>query len=208
MPIDTPSGQIPLNLRPSHPFTYESFVETPSNMAALTLVRAWPKWPSPVLRLYGPIGSGKTHLGEAWALHTGGTFIDNADLMDEADLFNLINRALIGEVPGLLMASELLPRDWSIKMPDLLSRLLAAPEVELTEPDEASLESILRALFLQQGREVSRDVVIYILAHVDRSIDALRALVKTLDELAAVEKKDITKAFTAKYIKTNLELDL
>ncbi len=199
--------QIPFNLRPQQPYSFDNFVQTPANEAALKLVQAWPKWPSAAVRLYGPIGSGKTHLGRAWAAKTGGTFIDNADMEDEEMLFNLINRALIGDIPGLIVASELIPRDWDINMPDLQSRLLAMPEAALWEPDDESLEPIVRELFSQTGRSVSRDVVTYILKQSDRSIDALKALVLGLDELAQTEKKDVTKAFTAKFLK-RLKRDL
>ena len=59
--------QIPLNLRPDAPYSFQTFYETPSNQDALALVKAYPNWPSPILLLLGPKGSGKTHLGEAWA---------------------------------------------------------------------------------------------------------------------------------------------
>lgn len=203
MEIPDTTGQIPLNLRPDQNYSFDNFVQTPANEAALTLVQAWPNWPSAVLRLYGPFGSGKTHLGKAWAAKTGGTFVDDADLSDEADLFNQINRALIGDIPGLLLASELSPKAWETKLPDLKSRLLAAPDVALWEPDDDSLEPIVRALFAQAGRDVRQDVVIYILKHSDRSIEALKGLVFGLDKAAQAEKRDVTKAFTAKYLKRN-----
>jgi len=195
--------QIPLNLRPNETPSYDNFVETQANRDALTLLKAWPNWPSSVLRLYGPEGCGKTHLGQAWANHSGGTFIDDAEDQEEETLFNLINRALVGDIPGLLIASGLPLKDWGIDMPDLRSRLSAAPEATLLEPDDESLEPIMRRLFEQCGRAVSRDVVEYLLKHADRSVNALRVLIGELDLAAGTAKADLTKAFVAKYLKAN-----
>ena len=204
------TGQIPLNLKPSRPQTFDYFVETPANRDALKAVRAWPNWPGAILRLYGPAGSGKTHLGQAWAAGSEGVFIDDAHDVDEAELFHAINRALAdpgageGTIKGagLLLASEVAPKDWGVQMPDLISRLGAIPETVLREPDDESLEPIVRALFAQQGREIRRDVVDYMLKYSDRSIQALHGLVLALEAQAQEEKRDITKAFAVKFIKS------
>lgn len=193
--------QIPLNLRPDAPYSFQTFYETPSNQDALALVKAYPNWPSPILLLLGPKGSGKTHLGEAWAQAHGGQFLDDAETLDEAQLFDAINRALSGTGKGLMLAARML---WGAKMPDLNSRLGAIPKAQLLEPDDDSLEPILRSLFAQTGRDVSRDVVGYILKHTDRSVSALKTLVSELDLAAGSAKSDLTKAFVAKYLKTRL----
>ena len=39
--------------------------------AAVTLVDSWPDWPSPVVILAGPIGSGKSHLAAIWRARSG-----------------------------------------------------------------------------------------------------------------------------------------
>lgn len=191
--------QIPLNLRPDAPYNFQTFLETPSNQDALKLVKAWPNWPSPILLLLGPKGSGKTHLGRAWAQEHGGQFLDDVEGLDEAMLFDAINRVLSGADKGLMLAAKTL---WQAQMPDLNSRLGAIPKAQLYEHDDDSLEPILRGLFSQTGREVSRDVVEYILKYTDRSVSALKILAGELDLAAGSAKADLTKAFVAKYLKT------
>lgn len=192
------SAQIPLNLHPDAVYSFENFIVASSNADALKILRAWPAWPSPVLFLLGPSGSGKTHLGKAWAgAHEGVEFIDDAHLQDEMALFETINAALAGVIPGLLLCAPQLPRP---AMPDLCSRYKAIPKALLHEHDDDSLEPIVRKLFSECGREVSRDVVQYILSYTDRSVSALRRLVLGLDSAASAAKSDVTKRFVGKYL--------
>jgi len=85
-------------------------------------------------------------------------------------------------------------------MPDLRSRLGAIPKAVLQDHNDEALEPILRHLFAQTGREVSRDVVQYMLKYTDRSIAALRCLVNELDVAAGAAKTDITKRFVGKFL--------
>jgi len=197
------SGQIPLNLRPQPIYDFENFVETASNADALKIVQAWPNWPSAALWLLGPHGSGKTHLGTAWAqrMRADGSdtalFIDAAHMQDETQLFDAINRALSGQIAGLIIAA---PEIFSPAMPDLTSRLNAMPKAVLQDHNDEALEPILRHLFAQAGREVSRDVVEYILKYSERSVASLRSLVIDLDVAASAAKVDITKRYVGKFL--------
>jgi len=201
-------SQIPLNLRPEGRQLFSNFSVTSGNQSAVAMLRARDRWPSAALLLLGPTGSGKSHLGQAWQSEYGGEFIDEAHQVDETTLFDAINRALAGQSTGLLLASSLSPKAWDVEMPDLNSRLLAMPTLNLAEHDEASLEPILRQLFGQVGREVSQDVVTYVLRQTERSVEALRELVHELDVEAGSKKADLTKAFVAKYLRERSKLDL
>lgn len=200
------TGQIPLDLTPRPDFTFERFIPAPSNAGALNVVQRWPAWPAPAMMLLGPEGTGKTHLGTAWAETSSGVFVDDAHTRDDGDLFGKINRALRGEIPGLLLASRTPPSEWGVTLADLKSRLGAMPVMQLHEPDDDSLKPITRALFAQQGREVGRDVVDYLLKYTDRSVPALRATIRMIDTAASIEKADVTKAFVAKVVRENLDL--
>jgi len=172
------------------------------------MLRARDRWAAPCLLLLGPVGSGKTHLGRAYAAAGAGLFLDDAHALPEDLLFNTINQALASEIGGLVLASDHAPEHWNVQMPDLRSRLNAIPVVTLAEHDETTLEPILREMFARTGRIVGADVVDYMLSYADRSVDALRALVGELDIAAGSAKADVTKAFVAKYLKTRSEVDL
>lgn len=200
------TGQIPLDLIPVPDFTFETFIEAPSNAGALNVVRAWPAWSAPAMMLLGPEGTGKTHLGEAWLATSHGLFLDDAHTRTDDELFGFINRALRGDIPGLLLASRVPPTDWGVTLPDLISRLGAMPVMRLHEPDDDSLHPITRALFERQGRAVGRDVVDYLLKYTDRSVPALRATIALIDEAASSAKADVTKTFVGKVLRENLDL--
>lgn len=201
-------SQIPLNLRPDARQSFSNFHVSDGNQAAVNLLSARERWPSAAVLILGPTGSGKTHLGRAWLAASKGEFIDDAHSANERDVFDAINRALAGQISGLVLASSLPPTEWGVTLPDLKSRLEAMPIVTLAEHDEASLEPILRALFDQAGRDVGQDVVTYVLRQCERSVDALRDLVLELDVAAGSKKADLTKAFVAKYLRERSEVDL
>ncbi|MGB0906505.1 MAG: hypothetical protein ACPGVT_03345 [Maricaulaceae bacterium] len=212
------SAQIPFDLAPNAAQIFDNFIPSACNNNALVLVRQWRDWPSPIVLIHGPEGCGKTHLGRAWAVDVGGQsfdavtdvsladmpdgplFLDNANTADEAALFALLNSALNGERTALLLAqrppvSQNLP-----SLPDLRSRLLATPDVAIEEPDDGLLEDIVRGLFIGLGRDVKRDVVIYLIARSERTVSALRDVVTELDARARSEKADLTRSFAAKHL--------
>jgi len=192
--------QIPFDLTPSPTYSFDSLILSACNEDAVKTIHAWPNWPSSVLFLLGPKGSGKTHLGQAWTAKTSETFIDDASVMDESTLFAKLNLALNGQIRGLLLADSQAPKDWSIELPDLKSRLLNVPIVSLYDHDDKILDSIVRKLFEDRGRAVTSDLVSYLLKHCDRSVLALKDIVRDLDIAAQSQKKDLTKAFAARQL--------
>jgi len=180
--------QLTLDLAlPPPTYAREDFVVAPGNREALAWIERWPDWPAPALSLGGPAGSGKTHLARIWARQAGaGTVegpslegqsvadltdlvmtspalvVERADRAPERALFHLYNLAREHR-RWLLLVAEALPAHWSIALPDLASRLRAAPAVAVAPPDDELLGSIIlkqladRQLHARAGRRaVSR----------------------------------------------------
>ncbi|MBX9942983.1 MAG: hypothetical protein K2Y40_02780, partial [Reyranella sp.] len=177
------------------PPTYDrrDFVAAGGNRAALAWIDRWPDWPAPALALSGPTGCGKTHLARIWAARSGAIVVDGrdlegksvADLSDmavaspaivvegadrapERALFHLYN--LMRERGGhLLLTSAAPPAHWSIALPDLASRLRAAPAVAMAPPDDELLGSIILKQLGDRQLHAGAGVVQYLVSHMERS---------------------------------------
>lgn len=194
--------QLPFDLSPDPVFTFDNFIEGASNSIAIRSLRSFPDWPAPIFILFGPAGSGKTHLGTAWTkAYSDVAFQDNATDLSDEDMFSVINQALNGEMNGLVLADRDHPDHWNVDLPDLRSRLNYIPKLELAEPDEDILGPIIRKLFEDRGRDIKASTVSYIVERYERSVPAVIALVRQLDIEASQEKRDITQAFVSKFLK-------
>src|ERR1700730_13902490 len=63
--------QLAFALSHAESLTRDNFLEGPANAAGLALIDAWPEWPSRIMLLVGPEGSGKSHLAAIWAEQSG-----------------------------------------------------------------------------------------------------------------------------------------
>lgn len=216
------SNQLTFELAlPPPTYAREDFVVADGNREALGWIDRWPDWPAPALSLNGPTGCGKTHLGRIWAARSGavvmaGTDLDGksvADLTDlamaspaiviegaeqapERGLFHLYN--LLRERSGfLLLISAEPPARWSIALPDLASRLRAAPAVAVAPPDDELLGSIILKQLADRQLHAGAGVVQYLVSHMERSAEAARRVVATLDRRSLTERREIDRRLAA-----------
>ena len=200
------SGQLPLEL-PHDPATGRDdlLVATPLEQA-VELIDRWPDWPSPVVVLVGPAGSGKTHLADIWRDHAGAQAIaldaasgaeagalacagpvlfEDADrvALDDAALFHVIN-SVRQHGTSLLMTARTWPGMWPVSLADLRSRLKAATVVEIGEPDEALLAQVIVKLFADRQLQIDLKLVDYIVQRMERSMEAAQRIVDRIDFLA------------------------
>jgi len=216
------ANQLTLDLvLPPPTYAREDFVVADGNREALAWIDRWPNWPAPVLALSGPAGCGKTHLGRIWAARSGAVVIDGialegrsvADLTElaaaspaiviedahrapERGLFHLYN--LMRERRGhLLLISSEPPARWSIVLPDLASRLRAAPAVAVMAPDDELLGSIILKQLADRQLHAGAGVVHYLVSHMERSAEAARRVVAALDHRALAERREIDRRLAA-----------
>jgi chromosomal replication initiation ATPase DnaA len=128
-------AQIPLPLPTSSRLGRADFIVGPGNSAAVTLIDSWPDWTAPAAVLYGPSGSGKSHLAGVWAERAKAEVkpaselasvapdvplvienIDAAPLSHEAEtvLFALLERG-----QKMLITAHEPPAMWKPNVPDL-----------------------------------------------------------------------------------------
>jgi len=211
--------QLPLALPHAPSLGREDFMPGASNLAALRLVEAWPDWPSPVVLLSGPEGSGKTHLAHIWAARAGAPIVEaaalwaedfmpfapgralvledvDAEAVPEAALFHLFNS--VREQGGSLFVTSQLPaEDWHVELKDLRSRLRLATPMALGAPEDALLRQVLVKLFADRQLLVDKPVIDFLVARMERSLSAAGRLVDALDRAALAAGRRVTRPMAA-----------
>lgn len=77
-------------------------------------------------------------------------------------------------------------------LPDLRSRLSSVPAVAVGEPDDALFMAVLVKLFSDRQLQVGEDVIRYMTTRMERSFDAARRAVKSIDSAALAARRGIT----------------
>lgn len=183
LPFDWPAGE-----------EEDDFVVSPSNAAAVHHLNSHARWPVAASVLTGPRKSGRSLLGRIFVLRTGGTLIEDGERTDETDLFHAWNAAQETRRP-LLITADNWPSDWTIRLPDLRSRLMATPHVTLGDPDDQLIGQLLRRLLERRGIVLPDDVVAYLVPRVPRSHVAIIRLADALDATALSERRALTVPF-------------
>lgn len=210
--------QIPLDLGHRPTQGREDFLVAPSNQDAVSWIDNWPDWPAPALILHGPVASGKSHLAAVWKEKCAAAFIDMATLsscsadelekkgkhlvLDHVDpwfgdrgaettLFHLYN-IMKEQERTLLLTTRMPPAHVNFSVPDLASRLRAAPMATIHPPDDTLLAAVLVKLFSDRQIQIGHDVLNYILPRMERSFAAAHELVASADRLALAEKRPVS----------------
>ncbi|MDA8231510.1 MAG: DnaA/Hda family protein [Magnetospirillum sp.] len=209
--------QFALDLGHSPAFGRDDFLVAPCNAEAVAWLERWPAWPAHGLILYGPPGSGKSHLLAAFAAahaDAGAVVVAAADLDDasipglvdgqrivlvddidrlraESALFHLHN--LTRETGRfLVLAASRPPSHLPVRLPDLASRLNALPAVGIGAPDDAVLAAVMVKQFADRQLKVGEEVIAFLVGRMERSFAAARLLVEAIDRTSLTEKRAIT----------------
>ncbi|WP_428642418.1 hypothetical protein [Roseibium sp.] len=216
-----PPRQLPLDLPHEAALSRDDFLVGASNRAAFELLERWPDWPSPVVVLAGPVGSGKTHIVKAFQEETGAAVISARDLrevsveglvaapatvvedahlgVDNTALFHLLNASRqAGKT--VLITSRTWPASWKVTLPDLMSRLRAATPVEILEPDDDLLRRVLVKLFADRQIAVDIGVVDYLVVRMERSLEVAMRAVEAIDQEALAGRVKITKPLAGRVL--------
>lgn len=207
--------QLTFNLPVRTAMGAEDFIVTDSNSNAVSQLDHWPDWPARTLVLQGDQGAGKTHLAQVWAqksnapliaahhcaaqletlLRHSQLIIENIDTIfgDDAGehaLFHLWNHCQ--QHGHMLLTTQQAPAQATIALPDLRSRLRAAPLLTLQPPDDTLLAALLIKHFNDRQLRVGQDVVDYLLSRIERSAAAAAQAVHALDQAALLRRHSIT----------------
>lgn len=209
-------GQLVLEFPHRPALEREDFLVAPANADAVAWVDAWPDWPATALVVYGPAGSGKTHLAQTWRLRTKArelrpVEIDTASLperiaaapallVEDVDRnppdarawFHLLNLLAEHGQSALFTAREAPARWQAGLLPDLDSRLRALPVVGISAPDERLVEAVLIKQLADRQLRVPPDTVHYVAMRLERSLAAVGRIAAALDAAALAAKRPLT----------------
>jgi len=191
--------QLLLDIQPAPAPTLENFIPGRNAEALHSLyLAATGRADLRFIYLWGPEGSGKSHLLHACAALARETQLhlvtaDDVHTLDDAaqiSLFNTYNR--LKENGGVLVASgEAAPMQMGLR-DDLATRLswgLAYQLHPLTDEEKAQA---LRAHAEERGMKLPEEVLEYCLSHLRRDLPTLMATVDALDEWSLTAKRPVT----------------
>jgi chromosomal replication initiation ATPase DnaA len=209
---------LPLETRPA--LARGDFIVAPANETAVRFIDRWPEWPVPVAVLYGPEGSGKSHLVEAWSVISSAQIfravsmpvaadaalvvedVDRAPASEARDraLLALLDGASSGQPRALLLTGRAAPGAWPVAMDDLKSRLASLLAFPLWVPDDQLLGALTRKLFADRQLHVSDAVVARILRALERTPAAIRAFVAEADAKALAERRPVSERLVSELL--------
>lgn len=202
----------------------EDFFVSPGNAMAVALLDGWRNWAGGKLVLYGPEGSGKTHLAHVWAETTNATILNSRDLSGldipslaknhvaiedisaiagdraaEELLFHLHNLVL-AEGYRLLLTDTRPAQVWGLTLPDLQSRMQGAQSIGLEAPDDALLTAVLTKLFADRQLFPSPDTITYLLRHMDRSFSSAIKVVAAIDKTGLEQNRAVNRKLASEVL--------
>lgn len=172
----------------------DEFLVTPSNARAAHTLEHWGAWPVMTAILTGPRKSGRSLLARIFAGKSGGSIVDDASARDDEQLFHAWNRAQADRKP-LVMVADVPPPSWSVRLPDLRSRLAACPIATIGAPDDALMHALLERQFARRGLDARPDLLDWLVARIERNHVALMRTVDLLDQEVLERRKRLSIPF-------------
>jgi chromosomal replication initiation ATPase DnaA len=215
-------GQLPLDLGWRPAMDAEDFLVAAPNADAVSWIDRWPDWQSPTLIVWGPPGSGKTHLMRVWLKRTSGLPVSGplpvgsiaADpvlggsqgpwVLDDADrMLSTYGRGghqwllhLLNRARDdgstVLLTGRTAPSTWPIDLADLESRIKAAPGARIGDPDDQLVGALLVKLFADRQIRPAADVLTFALRRIPRDFASVRRFVGEADRRSLAGKRAVT----------------
>ena len=191
----------------------EDYYVSSNNFSAYKLIEGWPNWPDRWVNIFGPSGSGKSHLSKILEKKIGDVKFLNAkdvtnDLLpdleilkcviidnynqniDENLFYTILNHSK--QLNTFIVINSLIPiKDMKLNLVDLKSRVGSFIDIGIELPTDELLRVIISKSFSDKQIIVSPKVSEYIIKNIDRSYEKITKFIKKIDDLSLSSGKSI-----------------
>ena len=197
------SDQLILKFPSLQAFKKEDFYVSPSNQKAYDFINSWPRWIKRIVNIFGPSGSGKSHLSSILKSKTSCLQIESQNLneevlfkfktkesiivenfdknLSEKLLFSLWN-IVLQDNKYLLITSKNPINSYNYKLEDLKSRVNSSLIIGIDLPSDDLISVILSKNFSDKQIKVEKKHIDYIIKRIDRSYEKISQFIQTLDK--------------------------
>ena len=186
-----PADQIALPLDWPQSGDAERFILGDANRAAYDHFRLWSLWPVKATILTGPRRSGRSLLARNFVARVHGRLFDDAHDHDEEALFHAWNAAQDSGRPLVIVTDEA-PPAWTVRLPDLRTRLAITPVTRIEQPDDALFADLIQLYFADRGLHLPAEALRYVTTRVERSYWSAERIVEAVDRFAIAERARLT----------------
>ena len=209
---------------PSHQaYKREDFYVSPSNQKAYDFINSWPRWIKKIVNIFGPSGSGKSHLASILKNKTSCLQINSNELNEKIFTRYKTKETLIIENLDKKISEKLLLSLWNValqdnkylmttskkpissykfKLKDLESRVKSSLIIGINLPNDDLISVILAKNFSDKQIKVEKKHIDYIIKRIDRSYEKISQFIFILDKYSL--KKG--SPFSLKLIKEVLKM--
>jgi len=197
------SDQLILKFPTQQAYKKEDFYVSPSNHEAYDFINSWPRWIKRIVNIFGPSGSGKSHLVSILKNKTSCLLIDSNKLDEKTFLKFKTRETLVIENLDEKISEKLLFSLWNIALQDnkyflitsrkpinsykfglhdLISRVNSSLIIGINLPSDDLISVILTKNFSDKQIKVEKKHIDYIIKRIDRSYEKISQFILTLDK--------------------------
>ena len=175
-------------------FEHDFYVSS-NNFSAYQLIESWPNWPGKWLNIFGPMGSGKTHLSKILEkkikrvmiideTKINDKVIQNLNRVDcliidgfsnkieENLLYSILNQTK--QLNNFMLINSKSPlKKFEFKLPDLRSRINSFNFIGIDLPTDDLLKVIISKSFSDKQINLNPKIAEYIIRNVERSYETM-----------------------------------
>ena len=197
------NDQLILKFPSQQAYKKEDFYVSPSNQQAYDFINNWPKWIKRTVNIYGPSGSGKSHLASILKNKTSCLKIDASELDEKIFMKFKTKEALIIENMNVNLPENLFFSLWNtaqqdnkyllitstkpissfqFKLKDLISRVKSCLIIGISLPTDDLISVIIAKNFSDKQIKVEKKHIDYIMKRIDRSYEKISQFILVLDK--------------------------